>query len=263
MIRFLRSVPLLDEGCGYAFPSVESASPEGIVCAGGNLSPGLVLSAYRQGIFPWYGEGDPLLWWSPDPRFSILPETLHVSSSSAKLLKRHRFKLTLDKDFHQVITSCASIKRPGQDGTWILPEMIQAYEGLHELGFAHSVEVWSENRLAGGLYGISLGGAFFGESMFSVESGASRVGFLSLATMLFERGFLLIDSQVHTDYVAGMGGVEIPREAYLRLLGKALRLPDAKGRWDEAFPLFPAIPALEVLAAAKESNRAQLPRSGL
>lgn len=254
MIRFLRSVPILDEGCAYAFPSVEGSSREGIVCAGGNLSPGLLLSAYRQGIFPWYGEGDPLLWWSPNPRFSVLPETLHVSASSARLLKRGHFTLTLDEDFHQVIAACATIQRPGQDGTWILPEMIQAYERLHELGFAHSVEAWKEGRLVGGLYGVSLGGAFFGESMFSVESGASRAGFLSLATMLFERGFLLIDSQVHTDYVASMGGVDIPREAYLGRLAKALELPDARGAWNTLFPPFPLSDRLARLGRYGESR---------
>jgi len=260
MIRFLRSVPILDEGCAYSFPSVDGSSPEGIVCAGGNLSPGLILSAYRQGIFPWYGEGDPLLWWSPNPRFSVLPETLHISASSAKLLKRGHFALTLDEDFHQVITSCASIQRPGQDGTWILPEMIQAYERLHELGFAHSVEVWKEDALVGGLYGLSLGGAFFGESMFSAESGASRAGFISLAAMLFERGFLLIDSQVHTDYGAGMGGVDIPRGVYLNRLAKALELPDSRGAWNKLFPLFPAS---DRLASITRSGKAWPMPAGL
>jgi leucyl/phenylalanyl-tRNA--protein transferase len=236
MIRFLRSAPRLDEACNYVFPPVTSSSPEGIVCAGGNLSPGLVLSAYRQGIFPWYGEKEPLLWWSPDPRFAVLPETIHVSASSVKLLKRHEYRLTLDRDFNRVITSCATISRPGQNGTWIVPEMIEAYELLHRLGFAHSVEVWKGNELAGGLYGLSLGGAFFGESMFSAESGASRVGFLSLALMLFDKGFVLIDSQVHTDYVASMGGVDLPRGAYLNRLAIALKLPERKGSWSELFP---------------------------
>lgn len=256
MIRFLRSAPILDEGCFYAFPAVEGASPEGIVCAGGNLSPGMILSAYRQGIFPWYGEGEPLLWWSPDPRFSILPETLHVSSSSARLLRRNDFSLTLDKDFKGVIRSCATIRRPGQRGTWILPEMIRAYEGLHELGFAHSVEVWKRDALVGGLYGLSLGGAFFGESMFSAESGASRVGFLSLAMALFEQGFRLIDSQVHTDYVAGMGGVDLPRGHYLRRLGEALGMEDRRGSWNEVFPLFPASEALATIMGAPMARKA-------
>ncbi|HWP68715.1 MAG TPA: leucyl/phenylalanyl-tRNA--protein transferase, partial [Rectinemataceae bacterium] len=196
MIRFLRSVPILDEACSYRFPSLEGSSPEGIVCAGGNLSPGILLSAYRQGIFPWYGEGEPILWWSPEPRFAVLPETLHISESAAKLLRRHPFRLTIDQAFGKVIASCAFIPRQGQDGTWIVPDMIEAYNKLHELGFAHSVEVWDKDVLVGGLYGISLGGAFFGESMFSAKSGASRFGFLCFAMALFENGFELIDSQV-------------------------------------------------------------------
>lgn len=258
MIRFLRSVPLLDEECSYAFPPVSDSSPEGIVCAGGNLSPGLILSAYRQGIFPWYAEKEPILWWSPDPRFVVLPELIHVSSSSVKLLKRHEFTLTLDRDFGQVVTSCATIGRPGQDGTWILPEMIEAYKKLHELGFAHSVEVWRQGTLAGGLYGIGLGGAFFGESMFSAVSGASRVGFLSLAFMLFESGFSLIDSQVHTDYVAGMGGVEMPRSAYLSRLTTALRQPDARGSWSDQFPSFPASRSLaDIVGSTAASSGGQ------
>jgi leucyl/phenylalanyl-tRNA--protein transferase len=235
MIRFLRSVPRLDEGCSYAFPSLEGSSPEGIVCAGGNLSPGILLSAYRQGIFPWYEEGGPILWWSPDPRFAVLPETFHIPASSRKLLRRRPFQLTTDRAFRLVMESCAAIVRPGQDGTWIIPEMIEAYVKLHELGYAHSVEVWEGNELAGGLYGISMGGAFFGESMFSALSGASRFGFLSLAQALFKKGFILVDSQVNTDYVAGMGGVDLPRNAYLNRLETALRMPDRRGAWEGLF----------------------------
>lgn len=244
MIRFLRSVPILDEACTYWFPSLEGASVEGIVCAGGNLSPGILLSAYRQGIFPWYGDGEPILWWSPEPRFTVLPETLHVSESSEKLLRRHPFSLTIDQAFGKVIASCAYIPRRGQDGTWIVPDMIEAYNKLHELGFAHSVEVWDDDTLVGGLYGIGLGSAFFGESMFSAKSGASRVGFLCFAMALFENGFELIDSQVYTDYLGSMGGVELPRNTYLRRLGCALRMADKRGRWDAVFPDFPASEAL-------------------
>ncbi len=235
MIRFLRSVPWLDEGCSYTFPPLGESSPEGIVCAGGNLSPGILLSAYRQGIFPWYEEGGPILWWSPDPRFAVLPETFHVPASASRLLKRRPFRLTADRAFRQVMESCASIDRPGQDGTWIVPDMIDAYVRLHELGYAHSVEAWEGEELAGGLYGLGLGGAFFGESMFSATSGASRVGFLSLAQALFEKGFVLIDSQVHTDYVAGMGGVDLARGVYMRRLQTALSMPDKKGSWGEIF----------------------------
>jgi len=260
MIRFLRSVPNLDEACAYRFPPVEEASADGIVCAGGNLSPGLLLSAYRQGIFPWYGEKEPILWWSPDPRFVVLPETLHVSETSAKLLRHHSYKLTLDKAFGKVIASCAGIPRQGQDGTWIVPDMIEAYKRLHELGFAHSIEVWDGPALVGGLYGIGLGGAFFGESMFSVKSGASRVGFLCFAMMLFENGFELIDSQVHTDYIGGMGGVELPRNAYLQRLAHALQKPDMRDRWEDIFPDFPFSEALSrtVRHGRKMTNQVKL-----
>lgn len=257
MIRFLRSVPRLDEACSYAFPPVDASSPEGIVCAGGNLSPGLILSAYRQGIFPWYGEGEPILWWSPDPRFALLPETLHIPASSAKLLRRHGFTLSLDKAFGRVIASCAAMSRPGQDGTWILPEMMEAYERLHELGYAHSVEVWQGKALAGGLYGLSLGGAFFGESMFSASSGASRVGFLCLAQMLFKQGFQLIDSQVHTNYVAGMGGVDVSRAVYLARLAGALLQPDRRGSWENIFPFFPAKEATKERGGKSQIDRSR------
>ena len=254
MIRFLRSVPILDESCSYSFPPVEGASGEGIVCAGGNLSPGILLSAYRQGVFPWYGEGDPILWWSPDPRFVVLPETLHVSGSASKLLRRNPFRLSLDRAFPEVIASCASMQRPGQEGTWIVRDMIAAYNKLHELGFAHSVEVWEGDSLAGGLYGISLGAAFFGESMFSGKSGASRVGFLSLASALFESGFELIDSQVYTVYLGSMGGVDLPRSQYLRRLERALGKPDRKGSWSGLFPGLSRIAAQPGKAVGGEST---------
>jgi leucyl/phenylalanyl-tRNA--protein transferase len=247
MIRILRSTPALDAEGRFLFPPVESSSREGIVCAGGNLSPGIILSAYRQGIFPWYSDEDPLLWWSPDPRFVVLPETLHVPSRAKRLLRQHGFSLSLDRDFPSVIRACARIRRPGQRGTWIVDDMIDAYTRLHSLGFAHSVEVMREGGLVGGLYGLSLGNAFFGESMFSAESGASKAGFIALALMLFEEGFTLIDSQVHTDYLASMGGVELPRKEYLKRLARALEAEDRRGDWGQVFPGFPASGALEAL----------------
>lgn len=239
MIRFLERLGSLDENGHFKFPPVEGSSPEGIVCAGGNLSPGMLLSAYRQGIFPWYSKNEPILWWSPNPRFAVLPETLHVSRSSDRLLRKAGFSFSLDRRFKQVMEACASVHRTGQDGTWILPEMIEAYTGLHRLGYAHSVEVWLGDELVGGLYGVSLGSAFFGESMFSLVSGASRVGFLHLARWLFRLGFSLIDSQVHTLYLETMGGVDIPREWYLTRLEKALMNPDLRGDWATLFPEFP------------------------
>jgi len=190
MIRFLGRLEELDSDRAYRFPPIQEASPEGIVCAGGNLSPGMLLSAYRQGIFPWYNDDEPILWWSPNPRFAVLPETLHVSHSSVRLLRKADYGFSLDKKFRTVMEACAKVFRPGQEGTWIRPEMIEAYTRLHYLGYAHSLEVWKDGLLVGGLYGISLGGAFFGESMFSLSPGASRAGFLSLALWLFDQGFL-------------------------------------------------------------------------
>ncbi|MDD3981583.1 MAG: leucyl/phenylalanyl-tRNA--protein transferase [Spirochaetia bacterium] len=244
MIRFLGRLEELDFDGLYPFPPVDAASPEGIVCAGGNLSPGMLLSAYRQGIFPWYSNDEPILWWSPNPRFAILPETLHISRSSLRLLRQAEYSFSLDRNFRAVMEACAKVPRPGQDGTWILPEMIEAYTRLHRLGYAHSLEVWKQGLLVGGLYGVSLGGAFFGESMFSLSPGASRAGFLSLALWLFEWGFLLIDSQVHTLYVETMGGVDLPRGSYLAKLDKALRLTDRRGNWNDLFPEFPRSAAL-------------------
>ena len=238
MIPMLRKSPRLGFGADYPFPNVEGATSDGIVCLGGNLSPGILLSAYRRGIFPWYGEGDPILWWSPDPRFLVLPETLHVPKSSLKLRRKCGFSLSLDRAFPEVITACSTAPRKGQNGTWILPEMVDAYIELHGLGFAHSVEVWAGDELVGGLYGVSLGSAFFGESMFSRSSGASRFGFLSFASLLFAQGFGLIDSQVHTDYLASMGGFLIPRGEYQRRLCKALETQDKRGPWHLLFPRF-------------------------
>jgi leucyl/phenylalanyl-tRNA--protein transferase len=229
MIRFLHDVPYLKEDANYSFPSPFLSTKEGIVCAGGNLSPGVVLSAYRQGLFPWFDDDSPLLWWSPDPRFVVLPETLHIPRSFAKELRRSRYTCTVDRSFSNVIDTCAGIRRKHQEGTWILSSMREAYKLLHSLGYAHSVEVWENDILVGGLYGVSLGKAFFGESMFSLKPGASRVGFLSLARFLFDSGFTFIDSQVHTDYVAAMGGVEIPRPRYLELLSEALLLSNDHG----------------------------------
>jgi len=238
MVPMLRLASRLEAGTEFPFPAVNSATSEGIVCWGGNLSPGILLSAYRRGIFPWYGEDEPILWWSPDPRFVVLPETFHVPARAARELRKEKLTLSLDRAFPDVIRACSTVPRKGQDGTWILPEMVEAYIELHRLGFAHSVEVWEDKALAGGLYGVSLGSAFFGESMFSRASGTSKFGFLSFAAFLFTEGFEFIDSQVHTDYLASMGGVLISRREYLRKLKLALEKPDRNGSWHERFPGF-------------------------
>ena len=223
--------PYLDEYSSYKFPPANKATEHGVVGIGGNLSPGMLLSAYGQGVFPWYSEGEPLLWWNPDPRFVLFPEKLHVSKSLEKLLKKERFTYTFDLRFKEIIEYCSSVERPGQHGTWITPEMIDAYEELHRLGFAHSLEVWNGRNLTGGLYGVSLGRVFCGESMFSLESGASKAAFVQLVGKLSNIGFSLIDCQVRTDHLAAMGAEEIPRTQYLSLLNKALEYQTIRGSW--------------------------------
>jgi leucyl/phenylalanyl-tRNA--protein transferase len=243
------SFPYLDEDADFPFPDPRTADPHGILCTGGNLSPGMLLSAYRRGIFPWFNEGDPLLWWSPDPRFVLFPAELHVSGTMRKILRRvarddstgkPRVELALDRDFPAVIANCSKTPRSGQDGTWITSGMIEAYVELHRLGYAHSVEARRDGALIGGLYGVSLGSAFFGESMFSLEDDASKAAFIPLVWRLAEEGFTLIDSQVYTEHLAGLGAREIPREEYLRLLSERLAAPTRKGDWGTLFPDFPA-----------------------
>jgi leucyl/phenylalanyl-tRNA---protein transferase len=231
--------PYLSEDIDFPFPAPETADPQGIVCAGGNLSPGLLLSAYRRGIFPWFSEGEPILWWSPDPRFVLFTDELHVSESMRKLLRRRSYELALDRDFPAVIRACSSSPRPGQDGTWITEGMTQAYIELHRLGYAHSVEARLGGELVGGLYGVAIGGMFFGESMFSRADDASKAAFIPLVWRLRDEGFTLIDSQVYTDHLAGLGAREIPRSEYLRLLADRLSATTRKGDWAKLFEGFP------------------------
>jgi leucyl/phenylalanyl-tRNA--protein transferase len=223
--------PYLSEHDRFDFPAPETANEEGIVCFGGNLSPGMLLSAYRQGLFPWFSDDDPLLWWSPDPRFVVFPAEVHASSSMKKILRQGRFSLRFDTAFREVITACAQTERPWQYSTWITEEMIEAYCAMHDLGYAHSVEAWSEGTLAGGLYGLALGKIFFGESMFSRVSNASKAAFLFLTEVLLRRGFGLIDSQVRTEHVESLGGREIPRAEYLSLLAELLESDTLLGSW--------------------------------
>ena len=231
--------PWLSADIRFDFPDPESADENGIVCCGGNLSPGLLLSAYSQGIFPWFNDDDPIIWWSPDPRFILEPEDFHVSSSMKKLLKSGKYKISLDRDFLSVIQNCSTIFRPGQNGTWITPDMVEAYVELHRLGFAHSAEAWSEGRLVGGCYGVSLGKIFFGESMFSRESNASKAAFISLVWQLMDAETELIDCQVHTSHLESLGGKHIPRIRYLQKLAELIKKPDNNGNWGLKFPDFP------------------------
>lgn len=213
------------------FPPVNEAleDPNGLLAAGGDLSAERILAAYRQGIFPWYNPDEPILWWSPDPRCVLFPDELHVSRSLRKAARRGDYRLTLDTAFERVIQSCAA-PRGGQPGTWISADMQHAYCRLHLLGHAHSVELWREGALVGGLYGIALGGVFFGESMFSTQSNASKIAFVHLVEQLKEWGYAMIDCQVYSDHLASLGAREIPRRQFIDKLRTALRLnPDH--RW--------------------------------
>lgn len=231
--------PALPDDERIRFPDPEGADERGILCVGGNLSPGVVLSAYSQGIFPWFSDDDPILWWSPDPRFVLFPGEVRVSESMRKVLKKGGFELSLDTDFRAVMEECAAVPRRGQDGTWITSDMVEAYVRLHKLGYAHSVEARLDGVLVGGLYGVSLGRLFCGESMFSRAPNASKAALIALAWRLKDEGFLVIDSQVRTDHVASMGGREIPRSEYLDLVRKASALAPSRGDWGALFPDFP------------------------
>jgi leucyl/phenylalanyl-tRNA--protein transferase len=203
-------------------PGEAETEPNGLLAVGGDLTPRRLLAAYRAGIFPWFSEGQPILWWSPDPRMVLLPDELQVSRSLRKTLRRNRLQVSTDQAFGQVIRGCAG-PRPDGDGTWLLPEMIAAYSELHRLGLAHSVEVWQDGELVGGLYGVSLGRAFFGESMFSRVADASKVALVQLAELCRHAGFAFIDCQVYTEHLCRLGAHEIPRPEFLQRLEKALQ----------------------------------------
>lgn len=199
------------------FPPVHLAEPDGLLAIGGDLSPARLLEAYRQGIFPWY-EGDHILWWCPNPRFVIFPDELKIARSIRPLLNRQAFTFTINQAFKDVIHHCKNSFRPGQDGTWITDEVERAYTRLHEMGVAHSAEVWQDGELVGGLYGIRLGKVFFGESMFSKVSNASRYAFIKYVEQLKQEAVALIDCQVHTDYLESMGARMIPGKEFDQLL---------------------------------------------
>ena len=218
-------------GMDYIFPSPRNASDEGLLAFGGDLSPNRLLTAYRKGIFPWYAEGDPILWWSPDPRLLLYSGKFKTRKSFARVLRSGKFQVTFDRCFSEVIRQCAHVPREGQGGTWLNPEMQEAYTQLHSQGFAHSVEIWQEEKLVGGLYGIALGGAFFGESMFSLVSDASKIAFRALSDVLGGRGYDFIDCQMKTDHLVRMGAVEVDRESYLDQLERTLTKPSDVGNW--------------------------------
>jgi leucyl/phenylalanyl-tRNA--protein transferase len=214
--------PYLTENERFRFPAPER-SGDGIIAIGGNLSPGMLLSAYEQGIFPWYNAGEPVIWQSPDPRFIILPSALHISRSMEKILRSNVFDVQLDGDFPAVISSCAAAPRPGQRGTWLSAEMIRAYTCLFNLGYAACAASYTDGQLSGGCYGVLVGSVFFGESMFARKANASKAAFLTLAQKLFAAGVAFIDCQVPSKHLASLGGVEISRHKFLTLLKTALR----------------------------------------
>lgn len=213
------------------FPDPAHADEDGLLAVGGDLSPQRLLMAYGQGIFPWYSENAPILWWSPDPRLILEPSRIHVPRRLERILRQGRFTFTLDTAFERVICLCADTPRRGAHGTWIVPEMLAAYCSLHELGFAHSVEAWSGGELVGGLYGVAMGGAFFGESMFYREPDASKAALATLMRALDRAGFTLFDCQQTTAHMLRFGGFEVPRVEFLSRLRAALELPFLRGVW--------------------------------
>lgn len=218
---------------GLWFPNPYHAPENMPMAIGGDLSPERLIKAYQMGIFPWFNEEDPILWWSPNPRMVLYPDQLRVSKSMKKVLKSGQFTLKIDNAFNEVIECCQSVPRKGQEGTWITQDIINSYKNLHELGVAHSFEVYQEDQLVGGLYGVSLGKCFFGESMFSKVSNASKFAFIKLAELLEKSGFDLIDCQVYNEHLASLGAVEVDRSMFLDQLQAGLKKEFIIGSWSE------------------------------
>ena len=214
------------------FPPPDHAEPDGLLAVGGDLCRERLLLAYRLGIFPWYAEGQPILWWSPDPRLVLDLGEFHLSRRLRQTLRKGGFTVTLDQAFTQVIHSCAIVPRKGQRGTWITGEMEKAYILLHQMGFANSTESWFEGQLAGGIYGVSLGRAFFAESMFFLKTDASKVALAALVEQLKKWGFQMFDAQVTSRHLLSLGAKEVPRSVFLRRLKKALDFPTIRGKWE-------------------------------
>jgi leucyl/phenylalanyl-tRNA--protein transferase len=222
-------VYLLDKG--LSFPAPEDANQEGIVAVGGDVSPERLLVAYKHGIFPWPARGYPLLWFSPDPRFALRPSSAHVSRSLRKVIRKGHLQVTADTAFDEVITACAAVPRPHQQGTWITRELQEGYRGLHQLGYAHSIETWLDGKLVGGLYGVALGRTFAGESMFASEPDASKVAFTTLLGHLAMWGFRVVDCQVHTEHLARFGATMWTRERFLSEWRAAVDEPSVLAPW--------------------------------
>jgi len=214
-----------------AFPPPHLASKDGLLAVGGDLSQKRLLLAYRLGIFPWFSDEEPILWWSPDPRLVLYPKELRISKTLKKFIKKNIFRITMDRAFDEVIKQCRQVRLQDNEKTWIVSDMIKAYSRLHESGFAHSVEAWYNNELVGGVYGVSLGRCFFGESMFTRMSNASNVALVHLVRQLKELSFDMIDCQITTAHLIRFGAREIPRIRFLEQLNKSLEMPTIRGKW--------------------------------
>jgi leucyl/phenylalanyl-tRNA--protein transferase len=233
----LRAMPVYLLNDELLFPPPEGATREGVVAVGGDFRPERLLLGYSQGIFPWPTEGMPLLWFSPDPRFVVAPRDAHLPRSLRKRIRKGGFEVRADTAFERVIDACAAAPREGQRGTWITPELRDGYVALHRLGYAHSIECWMQGELVGGLYGVALGGMFFGESMFARAPDASKIAFATLLGNLAAWDFALVDCQVYTEHLDRFGAVEIPRRAFLKTLRQSVALPTRRGPWQ--LPLSP------------------------
>jgi leucyl/phenylalanyl-tRNA--protein transferase len=231
---------LLDDNPNTPFPDVSLAEkePDGLLAVGGDLTPQRLIQAYQLGIFPWFSEGEPILWWSPDPRTVLYPERIKISRSLRKTLRKNQFSVSFDHSFNEVIQACAA-PRDDTPGTWLVPEMIKAYKMQHKLGLAHSVEVWQESELVGGLYGMAIGRVFFGESMFSRVNDSSKVALAYLSQQLKQWDFKMIDCQVYTRHLASLGAEEIPRKQFCRDLYSWTRLEGRMGSWAKVEPIHP------------------------
>jgi len=236
------------------FPPPELASEDGLVAVGGDVGPERLILAYAQGIFPWPVRGMPLLWFSPDPRFVLRPHRMHLSRSLRKRIRRGVFVVTADRALGDVMRECARVPRRGQDGTWITSELVDGYSQLHDRGLAHSVEAWRDGELAGGLYGVSLGAAFFGESMFARASDASKVAFVTLVGNLVHWGISLVDCQVYTEHIARFGAEDVPRADFLQELRSALEEPTREGRWELSLGPAEAVQVLDALDGRRRTG---------
>jgi len=235
-------IPILGSSADAPFPAPHGAlrEPDGLLAIGGDLSVQRLLAAYRQGIFPWYGDGQPILWWSPDPRMVFRTDGVHLSRRFRRSLRTSEWTVCMDSRFPDVISACAQTPRPGQQGTWITRDMRLAYLALHQEGFAHSVEVLAGGHLVGGLYGLGIGRMFFAESMFSLESGGSKVALAALVHRLWEWGWPLVDAQVENPHLESLGGIRWPRDIFLHVMTPLVNSAEPVTDWAERFGQFPA-----------------------